>query len=327
MGAGPLSNKTPGARRFNILVTPKEACELLGHLQGELFKEAEFFPVFGRVEDSRKLIGLLKDKDGVILDLEKMTRDIFSLCPRLKVISRFGEGCDAIDLKEAERFNVKVARTRGVASRAVAMHAVSLILALTHNITENDRNLKKGKWLRRPNMPERSITLGVMGFGMIGKQVADIASKIGFKILVYDIIKQKDRRYNFAGSVDEICELSDILTLHFPLTPKTVKIISGNTLKKLKNKFLVNTSRGGLVDEAALLKSLETNGIAGYAADVFSREPVADIAERLAAHPKVIASPHVAALDKDTAIEMTKRAAVNALSCLKNKHNEVISYV
>lgn len=320
-------SRDKSTRRFKILVTPKEACGLLESIPEECSREAEFIPVFGRVEDADRLIGLLRDKDGVILDLEKMTSRIFSASPRLKVISRFGEGCDAIDLGAAKRFNIRVTRTRGVASRAVAMHAVSLILALMHNITQNDRNLKKGIWLRNPNLSEKTLTIGILGCGMIGREVADISSKIGFKTLFYDIVKQDRKCCNFVSSADGLCKLSDVVTLHLPLTAKTERIVSAKLLKGLKGKLLVNAARGGLVDEAALLKSLEAGGLAGYATDVFVREPATDISAKLASHPKVIASPHVAALDKVTAIEMTRRAAANALNCLKNKHNKVVSYV
>ncbi|MFH0771709.1 MAG: NAD(P)-dependent oxidoreductase [Candidatus Omnitrophota bacterium] len=312
---------------MKILVTPKEACELLSSLPKELFLNADIAPTFGRVHDTNKLIDLLKDKAAVILDLEKIDAEVLSNCPNLKIISRFGEGCDAIDLEAAKKFEVRVARTRGVASLAVARHAMSLVLSLTHNVVGNNKNLKEGQWARRPNLSEESLTLGILGFGKIGAALADLASSFGFNVIIHSHSKPAESRYKFAESIDELAGLSDILSINLPLTPQTKHLVSKELIQKLKGKFIVNTSRGGLVDEEALFDSLESEGVTGYATDVFLAEPLSGISRRLAEHPKVICSPHIAAFDRNTAVNMTRRALENALNCLQNKHDKVVSYV
>lgn len=322
-----LVKEITGLKKWRILVTPGEACVSLNALPPRLFNDIELIPTYGRIDDIQTLIDLLNNKDAVVLDLERVTADVFKRCPDLKVISRFGEGCDAIDLKSAKDFGVRVARTRGVSSLAVARHTISLILALTHNIVGNDRNLKNGLWIRPQNLSDENVTIGILGLGKIGKNVADLAISFGFKVLVYTH-KHGFPNYNYVDSLNELINLSDILSLHIPFNSKTRHIISEYTIKQLKGKYLVNTARGGLVDEESLLKSLsEENGISGYATDVFASEPVSDISEKLAQHPKVICSPHIGALDKVTNNKVTERAVKNAFYCLSNEHEKVVSYV
>lgn len=320
-------SKTRRGKRWKILVTPKEACKLISALPAFLRRQANFSPTFGRIAGKAKLINLLKNKDAAILDLERIDEEVLRNCPALKVISRFGEGCDAIDLNVAKKYKVRVVRTRGVASLAVARHALSLILALTHNIPENDRNLKKGAWLRKPNISEEETTVGILGFGFIGRNVARLCNDIGFKVVVCDLENISNTNYKYVRDPEKLADLSDILTLHLPLSKETRDIISTKIIGKLKGKYLVNSSRGGLVDEAALLSSLNDGGIAGYATDVFSFEPVSEISKKIAIHPKVICSPHIAAWDKVTALKMMSRATENAINSLRGMHNKVVSYI
>lgn len=312
--------------KYKILVTPKEACDCLDSLPLSLRNSVILTPTYGRIDNTELLVDYLKDKDGVILDLEPITPKILLACRRLKIISRFGEGCDAINIESAKELGVRVAKTKGVSSLAVARHTLTLILSLLHRVTENDRNLKSRLWLRKPVVSEESLTLGILGFGKIGQLLADFAVVLGFKVLLYNRTRKKSK-YPFIADMEKLIANSDVLSLHLPLTIETKKIISKDIIKKLSGKYLVNTARGGLVDEKALLESLGDNGILGYAADVFSAEPISGISRKLARHPNVICSPHIAALDKITSIKMTRRALENAINCLTNTHERVNSYV
>lgn len=320
-----MNMKAKAYNKFRILVTPKVASQYLISLPPDIFKKANFYPTSRRIDDTDELISLLEDMDAVVLDLEQITAYVLSKCPRLKIISRFGEGCDSVDLGAARNFKVRVARTKGVASLAVARHTISLILATTHNIVENNNNLKRGLWINKPNLSEDELTAGVVGFGRIGRQVGRLLTDLGFRVIVFDHHK-KSNKYKFTD-LKNLIELSDIITLHLPLSSETERIISGDVIRSMRGKILVNTARGGLVDEKCLFDSLDNNGLKRYATDVFYKEPVSGVSKLLAKHPKVLSSPHVAALDRITSIKMTERAVINALCSLSGEHRRVISYV
>jgi len=327
MEGGRLGKVVASGKKWKILVTPREACELLGTLPSGLRKRLELFPTFGRVSDGNKLAMLLRDKDAVVLDLEHVTPEVFKGCHNLKIISRFGEGCDMIDISAAKNIGIRVARTRGVGAKAVARHALSLIMAMMHNTRENDRNMKRGVWVRKPNMSESASTLAVLGFGSIGREVAELAYGFGFKVIVYSRRDHTDKRFVFVKDINKAVNMADVISLHLPLTAETKNLVSRRLLKQCKGKFIVNTARGALIDECALLDALNKDIIKGYATDVFLAEPVTGVSEKIARHPKVLCSPHVAAFDKATAVNMTRRAVENALHCLKNMHDKVVSYV
>lgn len=318
---------TKRTKRWRVLVTPKEACESIGCVPADLLNSIEPHLTDGRVGDSERLAELLFDKDGVVLDLEAIDEEVLRASPRLRVISRFGEGCDAVDLEAARMHGVRVTRTRGVASSAVARHALALIFALTHHITENDRSLKQGLWMRRPNLPDGTeMVLGVLGFGKIGRALADLAAAAGCKVIVCSR-GHLSADYERVKTIRELADVSQIISVHLPLTPTTRNMISKPVLKRLKGKYLVNTARGGIVDEEALLDSLKRHELAGYATDVFSREPASGVSKKVARHPDVIASPHIAAFDRATAAKMTVRSIENALFSLSGRHGRVNAYV
>lgn len=313
-------------KKWKVLITPKEACDSLDDLRDDFSSYFEMTTTGGCVRKKEDLISLIKDKDAVVLDLEGITSDILEKSPGLKVISRFGEGCDAVDLEAAVRLGVKVTRTSGVSSIAVARHTVSLMLALAHHVAENDRNIKNREWNRQPNISETGTVLGIIGFGKIGRSVAELASALGFRIIVHSLDRQHGK-YKLAGDLKELIASSDMITIHVPLEPATKNIISRDVIKMLKGKYLINTARGGLVDEKTILDSLERGDMLGYATDVFTNEPPSGISQKLASHPKVISSPHISAFDKVTSLAVTRRALDNILNCLNNQHDKVASYV
>lgn len=321
-----MKAKTGLSKKWKILITPKEAAESLGSLPSSVFRNIDIELTHGRLEDPKKLKSFLSDKDAVVLELERITSETLKHCRKLKIISRFGEGYDNIDLKGLRRSGVRLARTRAVSSTAVARHVMALILAMTHRVTDNDRDIKNGLWLRRPNISDGNMVLGIVGLGKIGSRVADLASEFGLRVLAYDIRNVRSR-HSLVRSLGELIMLSDIITLHVPLTEYTRNMISKDVIKELKGKYLVNAARGGIVDEAAMLKSLERGLAAGYAADTYLCEPISGISEKLTKHPKTVCSPHIAALDKVTAVDTTRRAIENAVHCLEERHAKVISYV
>lgn len=314
------------AARWNLLVTPVEACEAIDRLPQRLLQRVQVTKTGGRLAAPEVLIQSLQHQDAVILDVEPITRRVLDRCQRLRVISRFGAGYDAIDLDAARQRRVRVATTAGAATAAVARHALALTLALTHRITERDRELKAGLWQRRPNLSVERLTLGIAGYGRIGAAFARLARAVGFRVVVWSR-HRKPNGLRCVSSLRELVQASDIISLHVTLTPETRGLIDREVLAACRGKYLVNTARGALVDEAALLQALEQGSILGYAADVFVHEPPTDASQALAAHPRVVASPHVAALDAQTAFRMTDRALRNALCALRRDHANVRAYV
>ena len=326
MGGGFSINRHVVAGKWKILVTPEEACQSLARIPKSLLSRCEMTPTGGRIDDEQRLAELLGRHDAVMLDIERITSDLLQRCPRLRVISRFGVGYDRIDLDAARQHQVRVTTTAGVATRAVARHALSLMLALAHRVVENDANLKAGRWQRQPNEPVEALTLGVAGFGRIGEATARMASAIGFRVLVWSPHRRRTP-YAWARSLRALLQRADVVSLHLKLTPETQRIIGAPELEALRGKLLINTARGGLVDESAVLHALQSGALRGYATDVLCHEPPTDVSQALVQHPRVIASPHVAAMDRHTAQHMTERALENIVHSLRGVHDKVDAYV
>src|SRR3989338_1169627 len=219
--AGGFSIKQAGrATPWKVLVTPQEACRSLPQLPPALLRRVELTPTGGRVSDERRLAELLGRHDAVVLDIERVTSDLLGRCPRLRVISRFGVGYDAIDLDAAQRRRVRVTTTAGVSSSAVARHALALTLALAHRVVDNNAALKTGAWQREPNWPVEAMTLGIVGYGKIGSAMAPMAAAAGFRTLVWNP-HRRQTPYATARSLDDVLRRSDIVSLHLTLTPET----------------------------------------------------------------------------------------------------------
>lgn len=307
-------------------MTPQEACRSLECIPKTLLNRIEVTPTGGRIGDERQLAELLGQHDGVVLDIERVTADLLGRCPRLRVISRFGVGFDAIDLDAAQRHRVRITTTAGVSSHAVARHALALTLAMAHRVMDNSVSLKAGAWQRAPNWPVEAMTLGIVGYGKIGRAMARLAAVVGFRVLLWSR-HRKRAPYPTARTLDELLRRADVVSLHLKLTPETQCIIGARELELLRGKYLVNTARGGLVDERAVLTALNDGTLRGYATDVLCREPPTGISQELVRHPRVIASPHVAALDQHTAQQMTERALANVIHSLRGAHDKVNAYV
>ncbi len=198
----------------------------------------------------------LGDVDGAILGLDAVTEAALAAARRLRVISRFGVGVDAVDVAAATRHGVVVTITPGANSVAVAELALALLLALARSIPYHDRVAKAGQWSRVQGMELSGATLGLVGLGRIGREVAQRAAALGMQVLAYDPMLPAA---GFAGlpvtpcALNELLATSDAVSLHLPLTPATRNLIDAAALARMKpTAYLINTARGGLVDEQAL---------------------------------------------------------------------------
>lgn len=251
-----------------------------------------------------ELIDLIPGYEAVVVrSATKLTASVIEHGLNLKVIGRAGSGLDNIDVLAARQRGIEVVNSPGANAVAVAEHTMGLLLSLARRLPSADLSIKAGRWDKR-NLLGTGLagkTLGIVGFGRIGREVATRARAFGLKILVNQ--RRPTPELGLAADIEtvdliELLQRSDFVSLHIPFTPETENMIGLEQFRLMKpTAFLINTARGGIVDEQALLQALEEETIAGAALDVFAQEPVVD--SLLARHGRVIATPHIAASTED----------------------------
>lgn len=275
----------------------------------------------GRPLSDEELADLVGEVDGMIAGLDRIgPRTLHRAAPRLRVISRYGVGYERVDVETATRLGVVVTITPGANTQAVADLALGLMLAVCRRIPEADRATRAGGWPRLVGTELWGKRLGLVGLGRIGKAVAQrAAGGFSMKVLAYDV--QWDEAFaarwgvERAEHVDRVFAESDFVSLHVPLTPETHRLVNRERLRSMKpTAYLVNTSRGGLVDEAALAEALREGWIAGAALDVFENEP--PVGSPLLEAPNLVLTPHMAAHTREAVSAMGRMAAANVLQVL-----------
>jgi len=237
------------------------------------------------------------------------------LLPDLRLVANYGVGYDRVDVAACRERGVAVTNTPGVLDAAVADLTLALILACRRHLVASDRFVREGRWERgwaRPELLGRDLagaTLGVVGFGRIGRQVASRAQAFGMRIVFH--------RRTGGLPLDELLRTADVVSLHLPLTPETDGLVSRERLALLQDgATLVNTARGAIVDEHALVEELVSGRISA-GLDVFAAEP--RVPERLLELPNVVLTPHVASATVETRAEMTRVLVDNVLAFLRGK--------
>jgi len=256
--------------------------------------------------------------DALLTNMFTLDAEALSYLKRCKIISRYGIGYDNVDVEAASRLGIWVARVPDYCGNEVAEHGIGLILALLRKIPIIDTEVRNGKWNihSRYSIPRLAgKTLGVIGYGTTGKQmVKRLAAFKPKRILVADSNPPEEEISKLGAEVScfsEIIEESDIISLHVPLRNENKHLINESVLKRMKNSaYLVNTSRGGIVDTQALVRALQTDEIAGAALDVFEEEPPAGCKELMKLH-NVIVTDHAAYYSQDSVTELKEKAALN----------------
>ena len=234
--------------------------------------EVKLNPFNTRLTEDQVIDLLGKNSIGLIAGLEPLNEKVLQSATSLKVIARVGTGLDNVDLTAAEKLGIKVLNTPDAPTSAVAELTLGHILGLLRNITRTDREIRTNKWQGQMGSLLETKTVGVIGFGRIGQKVAKLVSAFGAKVIVHDPFMPAEDFENC--SLTELCAQSDVLTLHVPYSDKTHRIISSELIQAMKpGSFVVNVSRGGLVDEVSLLRALESGHLAGAALDCFEQEP------------------------------------------------------
>jgi len=251
--------------------------------------------------------GLIKRVAGfdtlVVRSATKVTREVLEAAKELKLVVRAGVGLDNIDLKAAKERGINVVNTPEAPSIAVAELVMGLMLSWARKIPQADAGMKQGKWEKKQLMGTelRGKTLGIIGTGRVGKEVGRRAKSFEMNLLAYDVVKDEEFAKEVAAryvDLETLLRGSDYVTLHVPLIQQTKHMLGAREFELMKpTAVLVNVSRGGVVDEAALVEALRAGKIAGACLDVYEREPPKD--SPLLGSPNVVLTPHIGASSKE----------------------------
>lgn len=303
---------------FKVLI-----CDRVHKKCAEILRKAGFEVEVKDDVSAEELKNILKNFDGIILrGKTKITGEILEDCGRLKVIVRAGVGLDNIDVRKAEVKGVKVYNTGEATAQSVAELTFGLILAVARKIPYADSSVKRGEWIKSKltGIVLSGKTLGVIGFGRIGSKVAKIGKAFGMNVMVYDVLfmeggelakaKLKEalnEGFKVVLKLEELLAESDVITIHIPLTESSRMLIGEKEVNLMRKKpILINTSRGGIIDEDSLYKALVEGKISGVGLDVYSEEPPKNL--KMLNHPNVVCTPHIGA----ETFEAMEAAAVEA---------------
>lgn len=289
--------------------------QVLGEVGAEL--------MVARRGDEDELRSLAPEADAILTCFRQVSGDTIRAATRCLTIARYGVGVDNIDVDVATAEGIVVTNVPDYCVDEVSDHAMALLLCAARRVTIYDRSVRAGEWSAEVGMPIpriRGLTLGIVGLGRIGQAVARKASVFGLRLLAYDPYPPSDdeimQMVNLVD-LDTLLRESDFVTVHAPLTPETEGLIGEVSLHKMKTTaWLVNTSRGGLVDTTALCKGIQEGWLAGAALDVLPNEPPEED-DPLRSLPNVILTPHVSFYSEGSLAELERRAAEHAAQVLR----------
>ncbi len=270
-----------------------------------LLPEQEFFPV-----ESQEDYEALTDVDCVIVRILETPEAVLAHKPHLKAVIRWGTGYDSVDIQAAGRRGIRVLNTPGVNAYAVAELALGMMIALNRRMLGFWENVRQGRWDRQslPSLSLKRKTVGLVGGGNIGRQVAALVQALGARVIYYDVFRmppEREQELQMAfAPMEELLEQADLLSLHLPLLDSTRHILAAEQLARMKpTACLINTSRGGLVDDGALLQALRQGRLAGAGLDCVEDE-TSPVTQELLHTPNVIITPHIGGSTADLAESM-----------------------
>lgn len=271
------------------------------------------------------ILAVARDADAIIVCYARLSGDVLRQLTRCKVIGRTGLGVDNIDLPAAKERGITVTYVPDYCLHEVSDHAIALLLALARKIVFANKLVQSGRWELPPLVPIRRLTgqvLGLIGFGNIPRRVAPKAQAFGLKVVTYDPYVPQEQ-LTAAGvegvSFDRLLELSDFISVHAPLTPETRGLLNAAAFAKMKKGVLViNTARGPLIDEAALVAALDAGQVGGAALDVVAVEPLAKDSPLLG-RDNVILTPHTAFYSVEALQELQSKAATDVARVLNGE--------
>lgn len=295
-------------RRWNVVFTD----ESIGPEATELLRESCSLQVLSAYPSEAALIEACREADAILARLGVVTARVIEAAPRLRIIARHGAGSDGVDLPTATRHGVVVTTTGPANAGAVAEYTFALLLALLRHIPAADRGMRAGEWSRAPLVGEalEGKTLGIVGFGAVGERVARIAAGFGMQVIAATgRVAPAAPKPVPTFPLPQMLAMSDIVSLHARLMPETHGMLDAAMVAAMKpGAVLVNTARGELVDEAALIDALQSGRLAGAALDSYAAEPLAPESP-LRCMPNVVLSPHVAGQTREAVAKVGLTAA------------------
>ncbi len=312
---------------FRVYVTSNEVPETALEMVRKV-AEVRINPAYG-TPSRETLLKEVTDIDGLFCNItERIDPPILDAAKKLKIVASMSVGFDHIDLDAATKLGILATHTPGVLTEAVADETLGLMLAVSRRLVEGDRYVRDGSWKLKWSpmlMVGRDVyskTLGIYGLGRIGIAVAKRAKGFGMRIVYYDAFRNPDAEKSLGiefRSKEEVIRESDYLSVHVPLLPETRNSISTKEFEMMKPAaYLINTARGGVVDEKALIEALRTGRIAGAGLDVFEREPV-DVDNPLLKMKNVVVEPHLASGSIESRTAMAVLAAQNLVAGLNGE--------
>ncbi|WP_311043464.1 hydroxyacid dehydrogenase [Rhizobium lentis] len=293
----------------NILVTGPAINEQAVRLIADKGYQVSYVPPYTSEDD---LVRIVTDLDpvGVVVRMGRFGEAAIEAAPSLRVLSKHGVGVDNIDVDAASRREIPVVVATGANALSVAEHAIALLFAVVKRIVPLDSGLRAGRW-EKPGFSGKEIdgmTVGLVGFGAIARHTAAFAKGFGLKVQALDPFADEaafaEAGVQRVADVDDLIASSDILSLHCPLTPETRNLLDDRRLGMMKpGSFVINTARGGLIDEDALLRAVESGQIAGAGLDTFQTEPPAEN------HPfwqnqRIVVTPHIGGVTQEANVRV-----------------------
>lgn len=277
------------------------------------------------VDRRADLLGLIKDAAGLIVrNRTQVDAELLAAAPRLRVVGRLGVGLDNIDVAACQARSIEVFPATGANALAVAEYVVATVMTLLRGAYLSSADVAAGKW-PRPLLSEgreaAGRTLGLVGFGGIGQLTAKLAQALGMHVVAHDPLLQADAPVWAQSGVvrrdlDDLLAVADAVSLHIPLTPQTRGLMDAERIGQMKAEaVLINTARGGIVDEMALAQALHSGKLAGAALDVFEREPLA-AGSPLATAPNLILTPHIGGVTRESNTRVSTMIATTVANYL-----------
>jgi len=316
-----------------IVVPDDEPPVLVGTVEEERLRQLGEVRIYdSRALGDEELLSRIADADIVcnIRSTSVFTRNVLKNCSKLELISIYGVGYDNVDVSMASELGIIVTNTPGYSSVAVSEMSLSLMLAVAHRIAQNDRNIRTGGWAREYSAQLYGKTLGVIGTGNIGRRVALLGQAIGMKVIAWTLHPSPERAREYGVefvTLEELMHRSDVISIHVPGLTQTDKLIGKRELALMKpSAILINTARGSVVDEPALVKALHNGMIAGAGLDVFASEPLS-LDHPLRSIETVVLSPHTAAMVPEATLAGLAMAVDNVANFLQGHPTNIVKPV